>query len=162
MLRLAAREADGAIINWLSAEDVTRVAEVVHTAAEGTPKEIVARIFVCPSENKDVVRAAARFAIAAYLNVPVYADFHAWLGRGDELQGMWNNWKAGDRKAALAAIPDEVVDALIVHGSPEYCRDRIRQYFDNGVTTSSLAMMPFDPELNYWDAVKSLSPAAHK
>jgi len=62
----------------------------------------------------------------------------------------------------LAAIPDEVVDALIVHGSPEYCRDRIRQYFDNGVTTSSLAMMPFDPELNYWDAVKSLSPAAHK
>ncbi|MSV59447.1 MAG: LLM class F420-dependent oxidoreductase, partial [Actinobacteria bacterium] len=162
MLRLAAREADGAIINWLSAEDVTRVAEVVHTAAEGTPKEIVARIFVCPSENKDVVRAAARFAIAAYLNVPVYADFHAWLGRGDELQGMWNNWKAGDRKAALAAIPDEVVDALIVHGSPEYCRDRIRQYFDNGVTTSTLAMMPFDPELNYWDAVKSLSPAAHK
>jgi hypothetical protein len=25
-----------------------------------------------------------------------------------------------------------------------------------------LAIMPFDPELNYWDAVKSLSPAAHK
>jgi alkanesulfonate monooxygenase SsuD/methylene tetrahydromethanopterin reductase-like flavin-dependent oxidoreductase (luciferase family) len=30
MLRLAAREADGTIINWLSPEDVTRVAEVVH------------------------------------------------------------------------------------------------------------------------------------
>jgi probable F420-dependent oxidoreductase len=162
MLRLAAREADGAIINWLSAEDVTRVAEVVRGAAEGTPKEIVARIFICPSENTEVVRTAARFAIAAYLNVPVYAQFHAWLGRGDELKGMWDMWKAGDRKAALAAIPDEVVDQLIVHGSPEYCRDRIRQYFDNGVTTSSLAIMPFDPELNYWDAVKSLSPAAHK
>jgi probable F420-dependent oxidoreductase len=162
MLRLAAREADGTIINWLSAEDVTRVAEVVHTAAEGTPKEIVARIFVCPSTNTDTVRAAARYAIAAYLNVPVYADFHAWLGRGDLLKGMWDNWKAGDRKAALAAIPDEVVDALIVHGSPEYCRDRIRQYFDNGVTTSTLAIMPFDPELNHWDAVRSLSPSAHK
>jgi Fe-S cluster assembly ATPase SufC len=161
MLRLAAREADGAIINWLSPEDVVRVAEVVRNAAEGTPKEIVARIFVCPSENTEVVRAAARFAIAAYLNVPVYAQFHAWLGRGDELKGMWDMWKAGDRKAALAAIPDEVVDQLIVHGSTEYCRDRIRQYFDNGVTTSSLAIMPFDPELNYWDAVKSLSPSAH-
>jgi probable F420-dependent oxidoreductase len=162
MLRLAAREADGTIINWLSAEDVTRVAEVVHTAAEGTPKEIVARIFVCPSTNTDTVRAAARYAIAAYLNVPVYADFHAWLGRGDLLKGMWDNWKAGDRKAALAAIPDEVVDALIIHGSPEYCRDRIRQYFDNGVTTSTLAIMPFDPELKHWDAVRSLSPSAHK
>jgi probable F420-dependent oxidoreductase len=162
MLRLAAREADGTIINWLSPEDVTRVAEVVHGAAEGTPKEIVARIFVCPSTNTEAVRAAARFAIAAYLNVPVYADFHAWLGRGDLLKGMWDNWKAGDRKAALAAIPDEVVDALIIHGSPEYCRDRIRQYFDNGVTTSTLAIMPFDPELKHWDAIRSLSPSAHK
>ena len=162
MLRLAAREADGTIINWLSPEDVSRVAGVVREAANGQPKEIVARIFVCPSTNTDAVRAAARFAIAAYMNVPVYADFHAWLGRGDLFKGMWENWKAGDRKAALAAIPDEVVDDLIVHGSPEYCRDRIRQYFDNGVTTSSLAIMPFDPELNYWDAVKSLSPAAHQ
>jgi probable F420-dependent oxidoreductase len=162
MLRLAAREADGTIINWLSPEDVTRVAEVVRGAAEGTPKEIVARIFVCPSTNTEAVRSMARFAIAAYLNVPVYADFHTWLGRGDLLKGMWDNWKAGDRKAALAAIPDEVVDALIIHGSPEYCRDRIRQYFDNGVTTSTLAIMPFDPELKHWDAVRSLSPSAHK
>ena len=162
MLKLAAREADGAIINWLSPEDVRTVADVVHAAAGGVPKEIVARIFVCPSTNTEVVRAAARFAIAAYMNVPVYADFHRWLGRADAFEGMWENWKAGDRKAALAAIPDEVVDQLIVHGSPEYCRDRIRQYFDNGVTTSSLAIMPFDPELNYWDAVRSLSPSAHK
>lgn len=158
MLRLAAREADGAIINWLSPHDVSRVAEVVRNAAGGTPKEIVARIFVCPSENAEVVRAGARFAIAAYLNVPVYAAFHAWLGRGDELKGMWDLWKAGDRKAALAAIPDSVVDDLIVHGSPEQCRDKIRQYFDNGVTTSTLAIMPFDPELKHWDAVRALAP----
>ncbi len=162
MLRLAAREADGTIINWLSPEDVSRVAAVVNEASGGQPKEIVARIFVCPSENTEAVRQAARFAIAAYLNVPVYAAFHAWLGRGDELKGMWDNWKAGDRKAALAAIPDSVVDALIVHGSPEHCRERIKAYFDNGVTTSSLAIMPFDPELKHWDAVRALSPSAHR
>ncbi len=162
MLRLAAREADGTIINWLSPEDVKTVAQVVHTEANGTPKEIVARIFVCPSTNAEEVRAAARFAIAAYLNVPVYAAFHAWLGRGDELKGMWDNWKAGDRKAALAAIPDKVVDELVIHGSPEYCRERIRDYFDNGVTTSSLAIMPFDRSLDHWQAVRNLSPSAHK
>ena len=160
MLRLAAREADGTIINWLSPDDVTRVAQVVRDAAGGIPKEIVARIFVCPSENTEVVRQAARFAIAAYLNVPVYAAFHAWLGRSDELKGMWDAWKAGDRKAALAAIPDSVVDDLIVHGSPAECREKIKRYFDNGVTTSSLAIMPFDPELRHWDAVRSLAPNA--
>ncbi len=161
MLRLAAREADGTIINWLSSEDVKKVAEVMRGAAGGVPKEIVCRIFVCPSENAEQVRNAARFAIAAYLNVPVYAAFHAWLGRSDELKPMWDNWKAGDRKAALAAIPDSIVDELIIHGPADYCRDRIRQYFDNGVTTSTLAIMPFDPALDYWQAVKSLSPSAH-
>jgi probable F420-dependent oxidoreductase len=158
MLRLAGREGDGAIINWLSAEDVRRVAKVVNDAAGGEPREIVARIFVCPSENAEVVRTAAKFAIAAYLNVPVYAQFHEWLGRGEQLTPMWDAWKAGDRKAALAAIPDEVVDDLIVHGSPEQCKARIQSYFDHGVTTSSLAIMPFDPELNHWDAVRSLAP----
>ncbi|MFM1752808.1 MAG: hypothetical protein RL119_1770 [Actinomycetota bacterium] len=160
MLRLAGRESDGAIINWLSPDDVKKVSGVVRDAAGGEDREIVARIFVCPSENTDVVRASARFAIAAYLNVPVYAEFHRWLGRGPQLQGMWDAWQAGDRKAALAAIPDEVVDDIVVHGSPAQCRATIQKYFDNGVTTSSLAILGLDPELNYWQAVKDLSPSA--
>lgn len=160
MLKLAAREGDGAIINWLSPDDVPKVAGVIREAAGGVDKEIVCRIFVCPSENADVVRAAGRFAIAAYLNVPVYAEFHRWLGRGDVLQPMWDAWQAGDRKAALAAIPDDVVDSLIVHGSPAECRATIQRYFDNGVTTSSLAILALDPALNHWEAVRGLAPAA--
>jgi probable F420-dependent oxidoreductase len=158
MLRLAGREADGAIINWLSAEDVRRVAAVVND--QGDDKELVARIFVCPSENAEVVRAAGKFALAAYLNVPVYAAFHRWLGRDGALQGMWDAWAAGDRKGALAAIPDDVVDELIVHGSPAACRAQIQRYFDNGVTTSSLAILPLDPALDHWEAVRALSPSA--
>jgi probable F420-dependent oxidoreductase len=160
MLKLAGREADGVIINWLAADDVPQVVGVVQGAAGGAEREVVARIFCCPSENTEAVRAGAKFAIAAYLNVPVYAEFHRWLGRGDTLQPMWDAWQAGDRKAALEAIPDSLVDELIVHGSPEHCRRRIQAYFDNGVTTSSLAIMPLDRELDHWDAVRSLSPSA--
>ncbi len=158
MLKLAAREADGAIINWLGPDDVPQVTAVVRGAAGGVDKEIVARIFCCPSENADVVRAGARFAIAAYMNVPVYAAFQQWLGRGPVLQPMWDAWKAGDRKAALAAIPDEVVDQLVVHGSPAHCRATIARYFENGVTTSSLAILSLDPELKHGDAVRALAP----
>jgi probable F420-dependent oxidoreductase len=159
MLRLAAREADGTIINWLSADDVVRVAGVVKAAAGGEDKEIVCRVFVCPSEDADTVRQAAKFAINVYLNVPVYAAFHEWLGRGPVLKPMWDAWKAGDRKAALAAIPDSLVDELIVHGSPAACRAQIQRYFDNGVTTTSLAIMPLAP-FDHWEAVKALSPRA--
>ena len=160
MLKLAGREADGVIINWLAPGDVSKVLGVVNEAAGGAEKEVVCRIFTCPSENVEVVRNAGRYVIAAYMNVPVYAAFQSWLGRGDQLRPMWDAWQAGDRKAALAAIPDSLVDELIVHGSAAHCRDTIRAYFDNGVTTTSLAILGLDPELSHWDAVRSLAPTA--
>ena len=95
---------------------------VPHVNAGGADKEIVCRIFVAPSDDAETVRAAAKFAIATYLNVPVYAEFHRWLGRADVLQPMWDAWKAGDRKQALAEIPDSLVDELVVHGTPAECR----------------------------------------
>lgn len=156
MLQLAGRESDGAIINWLSADDVSTVAPIVQAAGDGSAKEVVARIFVCPSTDTDTVRGMARFAIAAYLNVPVYAAFHEWLGRGDRLQGMWDAWKAGDRKAATAAIPDDVVDELIVHGPPEACKEHIERYLANGVTTSAVAIMPFG--IDVVQAARDLAP----
>ncbi len=139
MLNLAGREGDGAIINWLSADDVARVAPIV--TAHGEDKEIVARIFVVPSEDADTVRAQAKYAIAQYLNVPVYAAFHEWIGRGEALRDMWDAWRAGDRKRATASIPDEVIDDLIVHGSPEECAAHVQRYIDNGVTTPALAVL---------------------
>lgn len=156
MLQLAGRESDGAIINWLSADDVATVAPIVQAAGDGTPKEVVARIFVCPSTDADTVRGMGRFAIAAYLNVPVYASFHEWLGRGERLQAMWDAWQAGDRKAATAAIPDDVVDELIVHGSPEACREHVERYHENGVTTSAVAIMPFG--IDVVQAARDLAP----
>ena len=130
MLRLAGREGDGAIINWLSADDVKTV--VPHVGAD---KEIVARIFVLPVDDAGMARAVGKRAIASYLTVPVYAAFHEWLGRGDELADLWRLWKEGDRKAAADSIPDHVVDQLLVWGKPEACREHIQRYIDNGVTT---------------------------
>ena len=140
MLRMAGREADGAIINWLSASDVTTVAPIVH--AGGTGKEIVARIMVMPTDDADAARAAGRRLVATYLNVPVYADFHRWLGRSEDLAPMWKLWAEGDRRSAAAAVPDHVVDSLIVHGAPQACREKIQAYVDNGVTTPVLAILP--------------------
>jgi probable F420-dependent oxidoreductase len=153
MLRLAGREGDGAIINWLSPDDVSTV--VPYVSEGGADKEIVARIFVLLTEDADMARGIGRQMIAAYLNVPVYAAFHEWLGRGDVLGPMWEAWKAGDRKGALATIPDSVVDELIVHGSAEHCREVIQRYIDNGVTTPAPAIVPFgDPQ----EAYRALAP----
>jgi probable F420-dependent oxidoreductase len=154
MLRLAGREGDGAIINWLSADDVKTV--VPHV---GEDKEIVARIFVLPSEDRDLVRFVGRRAIAAYLNVPVYAAFHEWLGRGEQLEPMWAAWRAGDRTAATEAIPDSLVDELIVHGSPSECREHLARYAANGVTTPAPAILGLGVDV-LRQAVRDLAPSA--
>ncbi len=160
MLRLAGSHSDGAIINWLSADDVRTVAPVVAEAAARAGKpaapEIVARIFVAPSTDRDTVVAMGRYAIAAYLNVPVYAAFHEWLGRGEMLADMWRLWREGDRKAALAAIPESLVDELIVHGTPEECREHIGRYAEAGVTTPALAILPFG--IDQRQAIRDLAP----
>ncbi|MFE3188513.1 LLM class F420-dependent oxidoreductase [Nocardia sp. NPDC059240] len=140
MLRLAATVGDGAIVNWLSPTDVQRVAPHVH--AVNPDAEIVARLFVIPSEDITTVRAAARRAIAAYLNVPVYAEFHRWLGRGEQLAPMWQAWQTGDRTAALAAIPDELIDELFLYGNANQIASRVKDYVDAGVTTPVLAAIP--------------------
>ncbi len=156
MLRLAGREGDGAIINWLSADDVKTVAPIVHGAGDGSEKEIVARIFVCPNPDTDTVRNMARMAVNAYLNVPVYAAFHEWLGREGALGAMWSKWKDGDRKGAAASIPDEVVDDLIVHGPPEKCREHIARYVENGVTTPVIGLLPLGVDAR--QAARDLAP----
>ena len=154
MLRLAGREGDGAIINWLSADDVAKVVPHVHEG--GDDKQVVARIFVMPTTDVDTVRQVAKFAIAAYLTVPVYAKFHDWLGRGDMLAQLWQRWEDGDRKGALAAIPDELVDQLVVHGTPEACRAHLQRYVDNGVTCPVVALLPGGYDVR--QAARDLAP----
>ncbi|MEV6692216.1 LLM class F420-dependent oxidoreductase [Micromonospora sp. NPDC051196] len=144
MLRLAAAEADGVILNWLAAGDVPRA--LAELGQRRPQFEVVARIFVCPTEDAGYARSLGRRMITSYLTVPAYAEFHRWLGRQEALSGMWRAWAAGDRRAALAAVPDEVVDALIVHGSPEQCRAQVRRYAEAGVEVPVLALLP-TPEL---------------
>jgi probable F420-dependent oxidoreductase len=159
MLRLAGREGDGAIINWLSADDVATVAPIVRDAAAeaGRPEpEICARVFVAPTTDREKVLAMGKYAIAAYLTVPVYAAFHDWLGRGEQLAGLHKKWGEGDRKGALAEIPDSLVDELIVHGSPDECHEHLQRYVANGVTTLALALLPFGYDTA--QAIRDLAP----
>jgi probable F420-dependent oxidoreductase len=155
MLRLAGRESDGAILNWLAPGDVATVTPHVHAAGPG--REIAARIFVAATGDTDVARGIGRRALAAYLNVPVYRAFHEWLGRGERLAPMWRAWAAGDRMGALAALDDELVDELVVHGAPEACRERVLQYAEAGVHTPILALLPTGGDLPA--TVRGLGPA---
>jgi len=151
MLRLAGSEADGAILNWLGADDVAKCRSEV-----GDGKTIAARLFVIPTEDADTARFIGRRMISSYLTVNAYAEFHRWLGRTEVLGPMWEAWANGDRKLANEVIPDSVVDDLIIHGSYAQCREHVQRYVDAGVQIPTMAVIPFGVELI--DAVQGLAP----
>jgi probable F420-dependent oxidoreductase len=140
MLQVAAQEADGAILNWLSASDVLKARQVT-----GPGVLVAARVFVCCSPDTAAVRAGARRLIAGYLTVPGYEAFQRWLGRTALLSPMWDAWRAGDRKGAAALVPDEVVDDLVVHGTPEQCAVKLRAYQAAGVDIPIVKLLSLGP-----------------
>lgn len=151
MLRLAGAESDGVIINWLGAGDVPKAVTAAHAGARKAGRdpatlEVVCRIFVCMTEDAALIDFLGRRMIAAYLNVPVYAAFHEWLGRGDALRPMWEAWASGDRKAATAAIPTQAIEDLLIYGDADTCRRKIQAYVDGGVTVPVLNFIPVAAE----------------
>ncbi len=170
MLRVAGEAADGAVLNWLSPDDVPKSVGVVREAARKAGRdpdgiEITARLMIHvdpPTPESDLV---VRRHITGYLNVPVYRAFHEWLGRTEALLPMWEAWSRGDRKGALAAIPERVVQDLIIRGSMADIRAGIRRYLEAGIDTAFLSLSTLEPDparkrQALLDAVRALAPAA--
>ena len=151
MLRAAGRVADGVILNWLSAEDVKKSVAVVRQAAVEAGRdpdsiEVTARLIV----NLDPIGPESdellRRSVTTYLNVPVYRHFHEWLGRTEQLGPMWGAWEAGDRGAALAAVPSTLLDELMVRGDPDRRNQQVRAYMEAGIDTAFLSFGTSEPD----------------
>jgi probable F420-dependent oxidoreductase len=169
MLGLAGQLGDGAILNWLSAEDVKKSVAVVRKAAQKAGRdpgavEITARVFVCVDPPSPETDTGIRRHINTYLNVPVYKAFHEWLGRTEVLGPMWRAWSSGDRRAAVAAVPQSVIDELILGGPVDEVHAHVERYMEAGVSTAFLQLQSFakDPAVKrqrLLQAVRDLAPA---
>ncbi len=170
MLRVAGEVGDGAIINWLSAEDVRKSVAVVRDAATKAGRdpdsiEITARLMVNIDADGPEADLMRRRFINSYLHVPVYKAFHQWLGRTEALTPMWEAWEAGDRKGATALIPPQVISDLIVSGTAEERNAHVRRYMDAGVDTVFCSLFSFEPDREkrralILQAMRDMSPAA--
>ena len=56
-------------------------------------------------------------------------------------------------------IPEQVVDELLVHGSPDECRHHIQRFVDNGVTCPAPIVLPAEG-VDALDVVRALAPSA--
>lgn len=123
MLEVTGEVADGLLIHPLQTEQYVR--EVVRPALDrgsekaGRPAGSVAievAQLVAPDEEQ---REAGRRRVAFYASTPGYRqvlELHGWGSLGERLHQLSRDG-AWDRMAA--EVPDEVLDAFVLHGSPQ-------------------------------------------
>ena len=131
MLQLAVEKGDGAFTNFLPLEGLPRVAGELDGASDDF--ELLCRFFCIPGEREQV-EPLARFMFSSYITVPVYANFYRWLGYGEQIEPMVEAWEAGDRQAAAAAAPWELIEDMFIFGSPEQMQERLAAFVEGGIT----------------------------
>lgn len=89
-----------------------------------------------------------------------YRDALARIGHEETANEIYDSWQAGDREAALAAIDDDLLDAIAVAGTPEEAHDRFESFADiDGVDAVSVSF-PRDATLAEIEATtEALAPA---
>lgn len=153
MLGLANEAADGVAL-YLATEEGVRIAR---DACPG--KELVERIMCCPDEPVDEVRNLIKWLITPYLAVPAYNNFIAAQGYDDVAGKLMTAWTSGDRDGAREAIPDELVDKLVLIGPADACKERLGSFRDAGLGTPILAFVSQHGPQAVEKAFRAMAPA---
>jgi probable F420-dependent oxidoreductase len=153
MLELAVERADGAFSNFLPLGGLPKVTAQLADAPKGF--ELLCRFFCLPGE-RDAVEPLARFMFASYATVPVYAKFFRWLGYGEKIDPMVSAWEAGDRQAAAAAAPWDVIEETFIFGEPAEMKERLTAFVEGGVTLPVLMLITTPDRAG--DLIESLAP----
>jgi probable F420-dependent oxidoreductase len=135
MSRLAGEIADGVCLDSMNSVEWTR--DVLWPqlsaglAASGRPRSafeagtaVISAIADDPREARDM----ARRTIAFYLITPYLKDVMTHHGCADAYDRGLAALERGDREAAARAIPDEIVEAIAVTGTPDEYREKLRRY----------------------------------
>jgi alkanesulfonate monooxygenase SsuD/methylene tetrahydromethanopterin reductase-like flavin-dependent oxidoreductase (luciferase family) len=148
MIRAAGRVADGLVGHPISTpeyvEHVARPALAAGAEDAGRrPEEVaVAGYVICAvHDREDVARDEARAQIAFYSIVRTYAPILELHGFQAHVPGIRAAWDQRDRAAMLAAVPDEMVDAMACAGTAEQVREQFAARF-TGVYDSPLLYSP--------------------
>jgi probable F420-dependent oxidoreductase len=138
MLELAVERAAGAFTNFLPLAGLPKVTAQLDGAPEDF--ELLCRFFCIPGEREQV-EPLARFMFSSYITVPVYANFYRWLGYGEQIEPMVAAWEAGDRQAAAAAAPWELIEDMFIFGAPEQMKERLDAFVEGGITLPILTLI---------------------
>ncbi len=139
MLQIAGEFADGVMLTWSSLDAGPRAVEHVAIGARraGRAPEAVDIVSLLPcavAKTREEARQQMRAPIALYAGFfPRYNRLLAESGFADEVRTIKAAWDRGDREGAARLVPDVLVDAVSLAGTPSECRERLALYRRSGI-----------------------------
>lgn len=135
MMELANAEAAGIALYAVTEEGV-------RLARKAAPDvELAARLICIPDQPADEVREFSRFLLTPYVAADGYNSWIARQGFEDEASAVRAAWDARDRKAAIAAMSDRLVEALVIAGPAAACKERLESFREAGLDTPILLLI---------------------
>jgi len=166
MLEVCGEIADGALLTWPTLDAPRRAAEHVSRGALRAgrdPREIdIASLIPCAvaatrREALDILRPGLAL-YAGYF--PRYNRLLAESGFRDAVSRIKVAWDLGDHEDAVRAVPDELIDAVTIAGTPEVCRERLERYRRAGLALPIISPRtgPGDPKRAAIEAIRACAP----
>jgi alkanesulfonate monooxygenase SsuD/methylene tetrahydromethanopterin reductase-like flavin-dependent oxidoreductase (luciferase family) len=124
---------------WSNQDSGRKAAEHIAAGARRVgrdPKDIdIVSLLSCSmSEDRKEAYERLRPGAAFYAGFfPRYNRLMAESGFSDAAQAIRTAWQKGDREGAAKLVPDELIEALGVAGTPTQCRERIESYRQSGI-----------------------------
>jgi probable F420-dependent oxidoreductase len=154
MLEIAGELADGVLLTWPTPRTIARAVEHVALGAQragraATDVDVASLIPCAVAKTAAAARDALRPAVGLYAGFfPRYNRLLAEAGFADAVRDIKAAFDRGGREAAAAKVPDELIDAVALAGTPETCRERIELYRRAG-----LALPIVSPRVSGADAL---------
>ncbi len=157
MLELTGHFADGALLNYLVSPEYNQKAlDALQTGLDRSDRSLEdidrPQLVVC-SMDHDEEKALdnARELITQYLGQQPHIMKASGVSQDliDEVGEAIGGWPADkdDIQEGMELIPDEVVHKLTASGRPEQCREKVREYAENGCLCPILYPLGDDPKL---------------
>lgn len=165
-LRATGRVADGWIPYFVPKRELQNAYDIIERTADESGRsldnfEVVPQVLAVVDDDKETAyrtiaeytaRYVGQFEDTAYKN----AVARAFREESDYIR---DQWQGGDRKAAINAVTDEMVEAFGVGGDPESARSALSDFMSHPVVDVPIVYVPRNATVEQRDrTIRELAP----
>ena len=108
------------------------------------------QIITCVNDDSEKAMTRAKKTLAFYISVgKIYREFLASNGFENETKNIFEEYKKTDLVNNYELVPESMVNELCIAGTPNECRNQLKQFRETGI---DLPIIQFNPTDNVEDS----------